>query len=108
MPEHELCGSLTYTSTFDGAEISSDESVVGPVHYFAANYTHDIYSENQDLIDTTDGQNKKPYTVTAFLSSWPSTSSEATAIIEFLDPCPDPESVIAPDQNNPADYYYTA
>jgi len=104
---HTLCGVLTYTSTFDGNDISSTSSA--PIQYFAGNLTHDVYSEDQSLIDTTNGQNIKQYTVTAFLTQWISTVSEvATANIEFKNPCPDPESVTAPVQTNPAAYLYTA
>ena len=103
---HTLCGGLTHTSMFDGNAIDSASGP--PIQYFAANFTHDIYSEDISLIDTTNGQNIKPYTVTAYLTSWPSTMSEATADIEFKDPCPDPESVTATVQTNPASYLYTA
>jgi len=35
-------------------------------------------------------------------------TSTASASIEFLDPCPIPESVTSVSQTNPVDYYYTA
>lgn len=103
---HTLCGTVSYSSTFDGNDITDTSQ---PVGYHASNRTHDVYSESLALIDTTDGQNLKPYTVTAYLTSYTTvTSSQASGIIEFLDPCPSPESVTAPAQTNPADYYYTA
>ena len=44
----------------------------------------------------------------AYLTEYASVvSSVSTADIEFVDPCPDPEALTAPDQTNPADYYYT-
>ena len=97
---------MSYSSTFDGNDITASST---PVGYHASNRTHDVYSENLALIDTTNDQNKKEYTVTAYLTQYTSvTSATSKGIIEFIDPCPSPESVTAPDQTNPADYSYTA
>jgi len=46
--------------------------------------------------------------VTASLSEYSSVSSLASAQIEFMDPCPDPESVLSVLQVDPVDYLYTA
>ena len=76
---------------------------VDPVGYDQATRTHTIYSEDTSLYGL------QPYTVRAHLTNYPVTqSSDATATIEFKDPCPDPESVTAPILTDPADYYYTA
>ena len=32
---------------------------------------------------------------------------DATAMIEFVDPCPDPEFVLSAVQTNPPNYFYT-
>ena len=63
---------------------------------------HTVYSENFALLGL------QPYTVRAFLTNYPTTTSATkTAQIKFMDPCPDPESVLSVLQTNPADYYYT-
>jgi len=62
-----------------------------------------VYSEDFALLGL------RPYTVKAFLTEYAvTTTDDATATIEFLDPCPDPESVVSVLQTNPVDYYYTA
>ena len=107
---HTLCGTVSYESTYDGDSLKDVvSSSSNPVMYHAANRTHDVYSEDISLIDTTNDQNMKPYTVTAYLTEYDTVkSATSSGIIEFIDPCPSPESLVAADQNNPADYYYTA
>jgi hypothetical protein len=56
-PSNDLCGDLTYTSTFAGTEIDSDSDA--PIQYSADSLTHTVYSEDITLIDTTDNQNIK-------------------------------------------------
>ena len=79
-----------------------DDAMNDAVGYNPVTLTHSIYSENFALLGT------QPYTVTAALAEYSSVSATANAQIEFLDPCPDPESVDSVIQTNPADYYYTA
>ena len=46
----------------------------------------------------------------AVLTEYASVSSsapDASAVIQFLDPCPDPESVLSVPQSNPVAYLYT-
>ena len=77
-----------------------------PLGYFAANRTHDLYSEDLALKGTT-----QSYTVKAAFVQYPqitSSAPDAKAFIEFQDPCPDPESVMMTLQTSPAAYYYTA
>ena len=57
------------------------------IGYNPTTLTHTVYSEDFDLIGI------QPYTVTASLTEYSSVSSKASAQIEFVDPCPDPESV---------------
>ena len=57
------------------------------VGYDPTTLTHTVYSEDFGLIGI------QPYTVTASLTEYMSVSSIASAQIEFIDPCPDPESV---------------
>ena len=46
--------------------------------------------------------------VTASLTNYPEITSEQTTIqFEVRDSCPNPFSVVAPEQSDPADYYYT-
>ena len=59
------------------------------VGYNPTTLTHTVYSEDFGLIGI------QPYTVTASLTEYLSVSSIASAQIEFVDPCPDPESVIS-------------
>ena len=82
------------------------DSATTPVGYFAANRTHDLYSEDIALKGTI-----QPYKVRAAFVNYPQITSiapDATANIEFKDPCPDPESVLSALQTNPVDYYFTA
>ena len=57
------------------------------VGYNPITLTHTVYSEDFALIGV------QPYTVTALLTEYSSIASIASAQIEFVDPCPDPESV---------------
>ena len=106
--DHSLCGSLTYTSTFMTVDIDETIAVFAdpmsdPVRYDQSTLTHAVYSEDFALLGL------RPYTVKAFLTDYAvTTTDDATATIEFLDPCPDPESVVSVLQTNPVDYYYTA
>ena len=45
--------------------------------------------------------------MTAAFSEYLTITSTASATIEFMDPCPSPESVNSVPQTNPADYLYT-
>ena len=107
--QHSLCGPLSYTSAFDGEQIDQsvnpvDEPLVDPVGYNAFTRTHTVYSENFSLI----GQHT--YTVSAFLTDYPSLTSptpDPSATINFIDPCPNPESLLATQQVDPDDYDYT-
>ena len=46
--------------------------------------------------------------VVASITNYPDIISETKVIsFEIRDSCPNPFSVIAPEQNNPPDYYYT-
>ena len=92
-----------YTSTFMSLAINE---VSAPLGYFAANRTHDLYTEDLALIGTT-----KSYTVKAAFVQYPqitSSTPDAKADILFKDPCPDPESVSMTLQTSPVYYYYTA
>jgi hypothetical protein len=79
-----------------------DDTMTDAVGYNPATLTHSIYSENFSLLGI------QPYTVTATLAEYSSVSTTANAEIEFLDPCPDPESVNSVPQTNPVEYYYSA
>jgi hypothetical protein len=59
---HNLCGGLTYTSTFNGGAI--DANSPAPIHYNGSSRTHYLYSENTSLLDMTDGTTVLPYTGT--------------------------------------------
>lgn len=91
---------MSYRTTFDGSSINDLST---PLGYFASNRTFDLYSEDMNLVGQI-----KPYTVQAYLTEYDTvTSSVSTANIEFIDPCPIPEDLTAPDQTDPEDYYYT-
>jgi len=101
--EHTLCGDLIYTSTFMSVAINENST---PLGYFAANLTHDLYTEDLALQGTT-----QSYTVKASFADYSqitSSAPDAKADILFKDPCPDPESVVMTLQTSPVDYYYTA
>ena len=73
------------------------DPMTNPVGYDPASRTHTVYSEDFALLD---GQLFKdyPYTVNAYLTNYPVTQSslpDASALIEFRDPCPIPEQVTA-------------
>ena len=76
--------------------------MVDPVGYDPVALEHSVYSENFNLIGV------RPYTVTAVFSEYLTIKSTASAQIEFLNPCPIPESVNSVTQTNPVDYLYTA
>ena len=59
------------------------------VGYNPTTLTHTVYSEDFGLIGV------QPYTVTASLTEYSNVSSIASAQIEFVNPCPDPESVLS-------------
>ena len=87
---HTLCGDLVYTSTFMSAAITSAST---PVSYSASTLTHTVYSEDITLKGTS-----QLYTVKAAFVNYPSITSsapDAKAYIQFLDPCPTPESVVS-------------
>ena len=108
--DHVLCGDFTYTSTFitdTGTVAITDlepfsDVMNDAIGYDPATLTHSVYSENFDLIGT------RQYTVTAAFTEYGSVSATSSANIEFMNPCPAPESVLSVDQTNPADYYYTS
>ena len=50
---HELCGGLTYTSTFNGLAINS--SSAWPVKYNGSSLQHSVYSEDTSLLNMTNG-----------------------------------------------------
>ena len=61
-----------------------------------------IYSEDPNLVGVHD------ITITSFLTDYPSIKSLPTSsTLEVFDACPDPHSVVAPEQTNPADYYFS-
>ena len=100
---HTLCGDLVYTSTFMSVAITSAST---PVSYSASTLTHTVYSEDITLKGTS-----QLYTVKAAFVNYPTITSsapDAKAYIQFLDPCPTPESVVSSLQTNPVSYYYTA
>ena len=72
------------------------------VGYNPTTLTHTVYSEDFGLIGV------QPYTVTASLTEYSSILSIASAQIEFVDPCYDPESVSPTLQTDPMEYLYTA
>ena len=74
-----------------------------PVGYDPANLQFTVYSEDFGLLGPKD------LTVQAYLVEYTQIVSEvSTTTIEFLDPCPIPESVNSVTQTNPVDYLYTA
>ena len=72
-----------------------------PVGYDQASRTHTIYSEDFNIIGV------QPYIVNAYLTEYPEVEESSSAMIEFVDPCPDPESVTSVIQDNPESYLYT-
>ena len=79
-----------------------DDKLQDAVGYDPALLTFSVYSENFDLIGQQD------LTVQAYLMEYTQiVSLISTVQIEFIDPCPDPESVTSVIQANPADYLYT-
>ena len=82
---HTLCGDLVYTSTFMSVAITGAST---PLSYSASTLTHTVYSEDITLKGTS-----LQYTVKAAFVNYPtitSSSPDAKANIQFLDPCPTP------------------
>ena len=50
---HELCGGLTYTSTFNGLAINANSA--WPVKYNGSSLQHSVYSEDTSLLNMTNG-----------------------------------------------------
>ena len=76
----------------DGSVDPVANPLSNPVGYDSATRTHTVYSEDFSLLGL------REYTVKASLEDYPTTTSaqpDASAMIEFIDPCPDPESVQA-------------
>ena len=79
------------------------DPMTDPVGYDSDTRTHTVYSEDFALLGL------RAYTVRASLAEYPSVTTsdpDSEAIIEFLDPCPDPEEVTAVPQTSPAAYPY--
>jgi len=76
--------------------------MVNAVGYNPSALMHSVYSEDFSLLGI------QSYTVTATMTQYTSVSETLSASIEFIDPCPDPESVVMSAQIDPTDYYYTA
>ena len=75
---------MSYESTFMAAQIDPSTE---PVSYDQISLTHTVYSEDLNIVGI------HPYTVNAFLTSYPSVKSpepDATAMIDFLYPCSAP------------------
>lgn len=75
-----------------------------PVAYNSDTRTHTIEATNMDLLGF------QPYTVMAYLVDYPSMQSagpDATALIEFIDPCSNPVSVTATPQSGTKTYDYS-
>ena len=80
-----------------------DNTTIDPVGYDPANLQFTVYPEDFALLGLQD------LTVQAYLVEYPQIASDVSATtIEFLDPCPIPESVTSVPQTNPVDYLYTA
>jgi hypothetical protein len=96
--QHDLCGTISYEATFDGAAITSDSS---PVAYSGQDLAFTIWSEDVSFIGT------HAITVRAFLTEYPSVENEVTGAIEVVDRCATIDSVTAPAQTDPEEYIYT-
>ena len=107
--DHDLCGDITVSYTFDGVPLPAS---LDPLSYVTDPVTGDEYfsidSENTDLIGEI-----KPYSLKAVLANYSKatypgvTESSVTKTISFNDPCDDPFTFTAEDQTDPADYSYT-
>ena len=102
IPNHGLCGPLTYTATFEGATI--DTTTKPPMAYDTATRTFDIYSEDFALLGD------RTFTVAAYLTEYPTSTKsptpDASSTIEIINPCLDPFSLTSTPQTDPADYIY--
>ena len=99
--EHDLCGGMTYTATFNSAAI--DTTTKPPMAYDQSINTFEIYSEDFSLLGD------RNITVASFLTQYPVTKSltpDASTTIEILNPCDDPFSLTSTAQTNPPDYIY--
>ena len=91
IPNHGLCGSISYTATFEGAAI--DTTTKPPMAYDTdtASRTFLIYSEDFGLLGD------RTFTVAAFLSTYPtatkSPTPDASSTIKIINPCLDPFSL---------------
>ena len=103
--QHDLCGGLTYTATFNGSPIDTTTKAATGMAYDTATQTFDIYSEDFALLGT------RTITVAASLTTYPVTvtaTPDASTTIEIINPCLDPFSLTATPQTNPADYEYSS
>ena len=104
IPDHGLCGSLSYTATFEGAAIDTTTSTPMAYDTATASRTFLIYSEDFSLVGD------RTFTVAAYLSTYPnsmtSPTPDASSTIEIINPCLDPFSLTSTPQTDPADYIY--
>ena len=95
-----MCGTLDYIVTYDGEEIGEEST---PIAFKNSNREFSIFTED----DLDVGAHE--VTIIAFLTDYPEIKSSVAAIsLEIVDVCPNPFSVIAPNQNNPSPYFYSA
>ena len=104
---HSLCGEISYTSTFMTSPINGIDPMADltqdAVGYDPSTRTFTVYSEDFDLLGLQE------LTIQAYLVKYTQVVSDiSTTMIEFVDPCIDPEDVLSVSQTNPVDYYYTA
>jgi len=86
--QHNLCGGLTYTATFNGQAINT--TTKPPMAYDTATNTFDIYSEDFILLGD------RTITVAASMTDYAVTKTatpDASTTIEIKNPCDNPFSL---------------
>ena len=99
---HTLCGTISYTATFEGSSVDTTTITSRNVVYNSNTRTFGIYSENFALIGT------KTVTVFAYFTDYPQiTAGPTSTTMTIVNPCLTPVSVTATAQVNPSAYSYT-